>query len=477
MVVADDLRLSILQYAIEGKLSKQLEEDTPVEATLEKLSSIKKHLIQTSAIKKEKPYTGDGTLPFDIPATWRWVRLFDIGELSRGKSKHRPRNDDVLYINGTIPLIQTGDVAAAKKYVKSYGKCYNEIGLAQSRLWKAGTLCITIAANIGDVAILGFDACFPDSVVGFQPFSEDVSTEYIYYMLLAYKQRMNAKATKVAQSNLSLDKISTLFFPFPPIEEQRRISKRLNDLMEQIGEYERVEKQLSELKAAFPTSMRAAVLQAAMQGKLTEQLDTDHPADELLATAVIARKELIESKQIKNERIKGVSEMDYPFDIPSSWRFVRMGQIIKLQSGQDLTPDMYSDEIRDGIPYLTGASNIDSGNVIINRWTTHPRAIAERGDLLLTCKGTVGLLAFLQENAHIARQIMAIRPLASINPHYIMYCIDNFVLRIKSQAKSEIPGIDRKVVLNLLIPIPPLEEQQRIVERLDKLLPLCDELI
>ena len=77
-------------------------------------------------------------------------------------------------------------MAAAKKYVKSYGKCYNEIGLAQSRLWKAGTLCITIAANIGDVAILGFDACFPDSVVGFQPFSEDVDTEYIYYMLLAY---------------------------------------------------------------------------------------------------------------------------------------------------------------------------------------------------------------------------------------------------------------------------------------------------
>ena len=205
MILTKDLRLSILQAAVEGKLTEQSAKDTPVETTLDRLQDIKNNLANNKKIKKAASKTED-SIPFNIPDNWTWVKLCDIGELARGKSKHRPRNDESLYIDGTIPMIQTGDVAAANKYITQFNTCYNEKGLAQSRLWKKGTLCITIAANIGDVAILTFDACFPDSVLGFLPFSEQVSKEYVYYMLLAYKHRMNAKASKMTQSNLSLGK-------------------------------------------------------------------------------------------------------------------------------------------------------------------------------------------------------------------------------------------------------------------------------
>jgi len=448
MILTKDLRLSILQAAIEGKLTKQSFKDTPVEITLDKLRDIKNSLVRSKKIKKAIPRTND-SIPFNIPDSWTWVKLCDIGELARGKSKHRPRNDESLYIDGTIPMIQTGDVAAANKYITYFNTCYNEKGLAQSRLWKQGTLCITIAANIGDVAILTFDACFPDSVLGFLPFSEQISTEYLYYMLLAYKHRMNAKASKVAQSNLSLDKINAMLFPFPPIEEQQRIADCLNNLLFKVDEYEKIEQQLITLKERFPSDMRSAILQAAMQGKLTERLSSDTDVESVYATIIAERQKLIKGKIIKNEKILTIDET--PFDIPDSWKFIRMGEAIRLLSGQDFTPDKYSDaQIPNAIPYLTGASNIENGTVIINRWTDQARAIAHKNELLVTCKGTVGAMAFLPiQEAHIARQIMAISTLGDMNIFYIKYCIENFILAIKAKAKSEIPGIDRSVILNL----------------------------
>ena len=118
-----------------------------------------------------------------------------------------------------------------------------------------------------------------------------------------------------------------------------------------------------------------------------------------------------------------------------------------------------------------------NGEIIINRWTETPKSMAKKGDLLLTCKGTIGKMAFLnEEKVHIARQIMAIQPYGDINKKYLYYCILNYVFYLKSKAKSMIPGIDRELVLNLPIPLPPIEEQQRIVDKLNQILPLCDEL-
>ena len=166
---------------------------------------------------------------------------------------------------------------------------------------------------------------------------------------------------------------------------------------------------------------------------------------------------------------------EVPFDIPDSWEWVRLSTVIELQSGQDMTPDKYND-CGKGIPYITGASNIESGIVLINRWTEYGRAFAYCGDILLTCKGTVGTMAVLQEpQVHIARQIMAIRPISELYVPYIQLVLDTLVENLKAAAKSMIPGIAREDVLQSLFPVPPVSEQKRIVQKVSDLSPCLEQ--
>ena len=166
---------------------------------------------------------------------------------------------------------------------------------------------------------------------------------------------------------------------------------------------------------------------------------------------------------------------EVPFDIPDSWEWVRLGTVIELQSGQDMPPDKYNDGGK-GIPYITGASNIENGNVLINRWTEYGRAFAYCGDILLTCKGTVGTMAVLQESqVHIARQIMAIRPISELYVPYIQLVLDTLVENLKAAAKSMIPGIAREDVLQSLFPVPPVSEQKRIVQKVSELSPCLEQ--
>lgn len=221
--------------------------------------------------------------------------------------------------------------------------------------------------------------------------------------------------------------------------------------------------------------LKNSILQLAVQGKLVEQRAEEGTARELLEQIKLEKDQLIKDKKIKKSKpLPEITEEEIPYEIPESWEWVRLGNIIILQSGQDLQPAFYNSEEK-GIPYLTGASNIEDGNIIINRWTESPKAIANQGDLLLTCKGTVGKTTILNlSEVHIARQIMGIRTLgASIL--YIKLFVESQITYLKSKAKSMIPGIERNNVLNLCIPVPPLEEQHRIVAKIEEILPYIDQ--
>ena len=163
-----------------------------------------------------------------VPAHWKAKRLKAVSDVLRGKFTHRPRNDPRLY-DGPFPFIQTGDVATAEKYITDYSQTLNEEGYAVSKEFPRGTVVMAIAANVGDVAILTFNACFPDSVVGFFP-SPGTHAEFLYYQLTAMKYEMLRTATLNTQLNLNIERISTLHLAMPPTEEQRAIASHLDRL-------------------------------------------------------------------------------------------------------------------------------------------------------------------------------------------------------------------------------------------------------
>ena len=221
--------------------------------------------------------------------------------------------------------------------------------------------------------------------------------------------------------------------------------------------------------------LKGSILQLAMQGKLVEQRPEEGTGEELYKKIQAEKKRLINEGKIKKHKSQpDISEVEIPFDIPETWKWTHLDSSITLLSGADLTPEKYNSNEK-GTVYITGASNIENGKVIINRWTEHPKNIAHKGDLLLTCKGTVGKTAILELNeAHIARQIMAITPIICC-VDYVNYYIQFIVTDLKKKAKSMIPGIERASVLNAPFPLPPLAEQKRIVAKIEKLMPFVDQ--
>ena len=178
--------------------------------------------------------------------SWKRKRLDELGSISRGRSKHRPRNDPALY-NGEYPFIQTADVKNSNFYITDYTQTYNERGLSQSKLWNKGTLCITIAANIADTGILGMDACFPDSIMGFIPYDDKSDVRFIKYCFDILQKNCQQISQGATQDNLSWEKLSTILFPAPSLETQKRIADILSTYDELI---EKNQKQLKLLEEA-----------------------------------------------------------------------------------------------------------------------------------------------------------------------------------------------------------------------------------
>jgi type I restriction enzyme S subunit len=227
------LKDTILQLAFRGKLVPQNPKHVPSDLFVQSIKDEVRELRYEHGVKREKakPATYEIRLPYELPAGWSWVTFSDIGFIGRGKSKHRPRSAPELFHDGTYPFLQTGDVSGSVEgYIKNYSKKYNDKGLAQSKLWPTGTLCITIAANIAETGILSFDACFPDSVVGFIPAQSIGNPRYFEYFVRTAKSRLEDFAPSTAQKNINLTILENVLIPLPPIEELHQIVKKIEYL-------------------------------------------------------------------------------------------------------------------------------------------------------------------------------------------------------------------------------------------------------
>ncbi len=313
-------RQSVLKAAMDGKLTedwrkKHGNEIEPASVLLDRILTERREkweaeqLEQMSAKGKmpkddkwenkyKEPQRSDTSKLPKLPEGWIWVTLPQIGELNRGKSKHRPRNASFLY-GGRYPFVQTGDIKQANGLIGHYNQTYSEEGLKQSRLWPAGTLCITIAANIADTAILGFDACFPDSVVGFLSEIGQCNIRFVEFFLRTAKEDLERYAPATAQKNINLGTLKDLAIPFPPLAEQNVITEEIDRYLSVADAVEAVVD--AELKRS--DALRQSILKQAFSGKLVPQDPNDEPAEKLLER-IKKEKTKREAEQKTNSKTK-----------------------------------------------------------------------------------------------------------------------------------------------------------------------------
>ncbi|TWV84628.1 restriction endonuclease subunit S [Moraxella sp. VT-16-12] len=478
--LADNLRRALLQAAIEGKLTERQADDGHAQDLLKQIQAEKAAQIQAGRLKKSKglPEIGEDEKPFAIPENWVWVRLGEIGQIIGGGT---PKTTHSEYWNdGSIPWITPADMRSlTSRYIEKGARNITQKGLESSsaRLLPKGSVLFSSRAPIGYVAIAKAEMATNQGFKSIVPFQEAMN-EYLYYVLLAFKSEIEKLGTGTTFKEVSGAVVGNVAIPLPPLAEQARIVAKLDALLAETDALKAQETALADAQKSFPKMLRASLLQAAIEGKLTEQESGDGHAQELLQQIQAEKAAQIQAGRLKKSKgLPEISEDEKPFAIPENWVWVRLGEVIFLKSGQDLTPSEYS-STADGVPYITGASHFNNGQLNISRWTKFPRSVAEKGSLLFTCKGTVGEMAFLQEEkAHIARQVMAITSVGNkVELAFIKIILQSYVTQIKASAKSMIPGVGRDDLLLLPIPLPPLAEQARIVAKLDALLAQIESL-
>lgn len=281
----DTFRQSVLAAAFRGDLTAEWRarnpDVEPASRLIERIRAARKTRWEQANLTKkyvEPEPVDDSELP-ELPETWTWASLPELGEMSRGKSRHRPRNDQALYSGGIHPFIQTGDVARSGGKITGATSFYNDFGLSQSRLFPAGTVCITIAANIASTAVLGLAACFPDSVVGVTVDRRLVSPELLETYIRTVRADLERFAPATAQKNINLEVLSAVAVPVVPAAERAELERQL---VSALGAVEAVARTLSDSCADLDT-LDQSILARAFRGDLVDQDPNDEPAAALLA--------------------------------------------------------------------------------------------------------------------------------------------------------------------------------------------------
>ena len=300
-----------------------------------------------------------------IPEGWSQVKLSDLGEVNRGRSRHRPRNAAHLY-DGPYPFVQTGDVKASKGRVTQHSQTYSEEGLAQSRLWPKGTMCITIAANIAETGILTYPACFPDSVIGFIADESKCNVYFIEYVFRLLRKRIQAQATGSVQDNINLQTLERLLFPVPALEEQNRIAAVLGELDDKVHLNDEINQTLEQMAQAIFKSwfVDFEPVKAKTNGEQPEGMDA--------ATASLFPEKLVESEE-------GL--------IPEGWSVEPLKNVSRVINGRAYKNTEFKDE---GTPIIRIQNLTGKGKTVYSDMELPKDKLAEHGDLIFAWSATFG---------------------------------------------------------------------------------------
>ena len=478
----EQLKASILQYAIQGKLVEQRPEEGTGEELYQQMQTDKQTLIREKKIKKEKPLPDiiDDEIPFDVPESWEWVKVGNVGSWSSGAT---PSRTNPAYYGGSIPWLKTGDLNDG--FIQEVPEYITDLALEKTslRLNPIGSVLMAMyGATIGKLGILEISVTTNQACCACIPYA-GMNNKYLFYYLMSMRQSYIGMAEGGAQPNISKEKIVNSLIPLPPAEEQRRIVAKIEELLPYVDRYAAAYEKLEQFNAKFPEDMKKSVLQYAIQGKLVEQRAEEGTGEELYRQIQEEKKRLIKEGKIKKEKpLPEIAEDEIPFDIPGSWKWVRLGDCTGYSqtkpkiSPKDITENMWSLDLED-IQKESGA--------ILTRITASERKIT--GDKVLFYKGQVlysKLRPYLKKILVAPDNGICTPELVPFNTYlvyanYIVYVlrsphIDYAVNSVTYGVKM--PRVGTETMVNLLIPLPPIAEQKRIVAKLEEILPLCERL-
>ena len=477
----EQLKASILQYAVEGKLVKQNPSDEPASELIKKIENEKAELVKEGKIKKSKklPTIADDEKPFDIPDNWEWVRLDSLALVLNGdRGKNYPGKQ--YWISEGVPFINAGALGE-KNINKSKINYISEqrFNLLRAGFIKNNDILYCLRGSLGKMSISRINRGAIASSVCIIRLFDDQILNYIWIVLNSEfgKYLIKEFENGTAQPNLSANNIKKYYLPIPPLEEQKRIVAKIEKLLPLVDEYAESYNRLQKIDNEFEDKLKQSVLQYAMEGKLVKQNLSDEPASELIKKIENEKAELVKEGKIKkSKKLPAITDDEKPFDIPNSWEWVRLGDIVQAQIGK--TPQRHNSDYwaeRD-IPWVS-ISDLTNGNLTETKEKISSKALKDvfhdrivaKNTLLMSFKLTIGKVAILRINAVHNEAIVSIIPFIDSEHSLRDYLFVTLpMISQNGDFKDAIKGktLNKSSLTKLLIPLPPLKEQKRIVAKL-----------
>lgn len=479
-----ELKNSILQLAIQGKLVKQRPEEGTAQELYAQIQAEKQRLIKEGKIKKEKPLPEitENEKPFEIPEGWMWVHLNYIANSSLGKTLDKVKN--------------TGDY---KPYLCSINVYWNGISLEKVKearfeetelekySLKRGDLLICEGGDVGRSAVWEEDIpmCYQNALHRVR-FYHDINPYFYKYLIECYKGIgiINQFSKGVTIKHLVQSSLNAMWLPLPPLAEQKRIVAKIEELLPLVDRYEQAWTKLEDFNRRFPEDMKKSILQQAIQGKLVEQRPEEGNAQELYAQIQAEKRRLIKEGKLKKEKpLPEITEEEKPFEIPEGWMWVRWGDLSEsIQYGYN-APAQSAGRIQ-----MVRISDIQNGKVL---WESVPfcdiqeneipNYLLKKNDILFArTGGTVGksyLVKDVPGEAIYAGYLIRTRYSEYLCPEYMKYFMESSLywsqLKNGTIATAQ-PNCNGKTLSKMVLPLPPIAEQKRIVEKLEELLAMCE---
>ncbi|WP_270349243.1 restriction endonuclease subunit S [Megamonas funiformis] len=486
-MLADKLRKSVLQSAIQGKLTEQLATDDKVEDLLQAIKEEKELLIKEKKIKKQKPLPEitEDEIPFAIPENWKWVRISDISNSVQYGVNTSAKS------HGKIRLVRISDIQNNEIIWENVPYCDEDESILDLYGLKNDDILFARTGGTVGKSVIAKNV-LPNTVfAGYLirlNYNRLINSSYLKYFMESnlYWKQITKGTTITAQPNCNGQTLFKMIIPLPPLAEQKRIVEKLDNVLANIDKLKDNEEKLSILQKNFPDKLKKSILQSAIQGKLTEQLAIDDNVEDLLQAIKEEKERLIKEKKIKKQKsLPEITEEEIPFAIPENWKWIRLGEIVSiLGDGLHGTP-IYDES---GEYYFINGNNLLEEKIIIKSTTKKVSQIEyekykknlNKDTMLVSINGTIGNVAFYDnEKVMLGKSVCYFNLLKNVNKKYLKYIFYSvyFIKYVNKMATgSTIKNLSLKAMNLFIIPLPPLAEQKRIVEKLDKLLADIEEL-